>query len=203
MLTIELTLRALRLDAPFAIKGHSLLLAHLILPRPGIQSRSSLKTLELKRGRTALQRAPFYETALLKEKVDGRFGLQIRLTRPQANLERAQFLQAVLASGIEAAGDTLAAQIPLSSLRGLARAPFDQMAEVVEDDSPEFILEAGIDLDSEALTAGVITLPLKLSETIRHNPLPPGPKSREQRKAKTQTYKKGLTLGEAVLDLRL
>ena len=203
MTTLEITLRSLKLNAPLSGNGHSLLQTRLILPRPGIQTRNALKALELKRGTTSLRCAPFYEAGLLKEKVDGRFGLQVQLTRPQRNPEATRALQALLASVIDAAGDTLAAQIPLSSLRKLARAPFEQLVDEIEDDAPEFLLEGGLDLDSESLASGTVTVPLRLIETLRHSPTAPGPKSREQRKRKTATYKKGLSLGEAVLDLQV
>jgi len=203
MTTLEITLRSLKLNTPLSGNGHSLLQARLILPRPGIQGRNALKALELKRGTASLRRAPFYEAGLLKEKVDGRFGLQVQLTRPQRNPEATRALQALLASVIDAAGDTLAAQVPLSSLRNLARAPFQQLVDQIEDDAPDFLLEGGLDLDSETLASGTVTVPLQLIETLRHTPVAPGPKSREQRKRKTTTYKKGLSLGEAVLDLQV
>jgi len=203
MTTLEITLRSLKLNTPLATNGHSLLQCNLILPRPGIQTRTALKPVALKKGTLSLRRAPFYESALLKEKVDGRFGLQCWLTRPQRNPEATRALQALLSSALEAAGDSLAAQLPISTLRGLVRAPFDQVADAFEEDSPDFLLEGGIDLDSEALESGEITIPLKLIESLRHNPLPPGPQNREGRKAKTKTYKKGLTLGEAVIAIRV
>ncbi len=202
MTTLEITLRSLKLETPLAISGHSLLQCNLILPRPGIQSRAALKPVALKKGAVSLRRAPFYESALLKEKVDGRFGLQIRLTRPQSNPAATRALQALLATVIEAAGDTLAAQVPVSALRGLVRSPFDQVAEQLEDDTPDFLLTGGLDLESENLEPGEITMPLKLIERLRHNSLPPGPKRRDARKTKTTTYKKGLTIGEAVLAVR-
>jgi hypothetical protein len=203
MTTLEITLRSIKLNAPLTGNGHSLLQSRLILPRPGIQARNALKALELKRGTVSLRQAPFYKAGLLKEKVDGRFGLQVQVTRPARNPQATHALQALLASVIDAAGDTLAAQIPLSTVRNLARAPFQQLVDQIEDDSPDFLLEGGLDLDSESLTSGSLTIPLQLTETLRHSPVAPGPKSREQRKNKTTTYKKGLSLGEAILDIQV
>jgi hypothetical protein len=207
MTSLELTLRSLKLSTPLAGNGHSLLQARLILPRPGIQGRHALKALELKRGTVSLRRAPFYQAGLLKEKVEGRFGLQVQLTRPQRNPEATRALQALLASVIDAAGDTLAAQIPLSSLRNLARAPFEQLVDQIDDDAPEFILEGGLDCDSETLTSGSITLPLRLTQTLRPQRTPPQPQLRTRRtpsqSQQSTTYKKGLPLGEAVFDIQV
>lgn len=203
MQTLEITLRALQLKTPLAISGHSLLQCNLIVPRPGIRNRIALKTLKLRRGVVSYRRTPFHEAVCLKEKIDGRFGIQLHLTRPQRKPEQTHALQTFLAAAIEATGDTLAAQVPLSALRNLVRVPFDQLANQVEDDSPDFLLTGGIDLESETLTPGEITIPLQLTKTLRHTPRPPGPKSRESRKAKTTTHKKGLTIAEAVMAIRI
>lgn len=98
MTTIEITLRALKLNPPLVSSGHSLLQCQLILPRPGIQSRSALKPVELNKGAVSLRRAPFYAAALHKEKVEGRFALRLQLTRPQRNPAAARALQTMLAS---------------------------------------------------------------------------------------------------------
>jgi hypothetical protein len=203
MTTIEITLRALKLNPPLVSSGHSLLQCQLILPRPGIQSRSALKPVELNKGAVSLRRAPFYAAALLKEKVEGRFALRLQLTRPQRNPAAARALQTMLASVIEATGDSLAAQVPLSTLRPLIRAPFDQLADGFEDDTSDFLLDASIDLNEVDLLSQEVSLPLCLTETLRHNSLPPGPQSREARKTKTKTYKKGLVVGEAVIAIRV
>jgi hypothetical protein len=60
-----------------------------------------LKALELKRGMLSLRRAPFYHAGLLKEKVAGRFGLQLQLTRPLRKPEATQALHALLATVID------------------------------------------------------------------------------------------------------
>ena len=85
--------------------------------------------------------------------------------------------------------------------RDLASAPFDALADQVSDDSPNFIATGGLDLDSETLTAGKISISLKLTKTLRKSDLPPGPKSREKRKTAAKLYKKGTQIGEISLDL--
>ncbi len=203
MQTIEIELEQLKLETPLNHSGESLLSLNMALPRPGVTHKTALKTITLRKGKTNLARAPFHQRGLLKEKVEGRFGLHLQITAPQAHPEFSRLLRAIAAVGVDSIGDLLGSRIQLSALRKLLDAPFDELADQLEDDQPRFILEGSLDLDSEALTSGELTIPLKLSETLRHNPLPPGPKSREGRKAKTITYKKGLTLGEAVIAITL
>jgi hypothetical protein len=53
------------------------------------------------------------------------------------------------------------------------------------------------------LASDTLTVPLQLTESARKSDLPPGPKSREKRKQVSKLHKKGLTIGEAVLSLKL
>lgn len=199
MKTITLELSKISLDAPLNRSGEALALATLVLPRPSIQHKTALKPFRLQKGKISFARKSFYEKALLKEKVDGPFGLTLRMTRPVAKPELQSWLRSMVGVGMEAAGDLFASGLPISALRPLLRSPFDELADQVSDDAPEFILRGGIDLDSENLNSGSLTIPLQLTEAIRQSDLPPGPKSREKRKASAKRYKKGQTIGEALL----
>jgi len=204
-----LSLQTLTLDAPLNQSGECLILTELILPRNGIARKAALKDVRLIKGKRSFARAPFFEKALLKEKVDGPFGLKVSVTRPLKHPELNQFLRQLLATGIEGLGEA-AALLAFPSLsisafakggRDLASAPFDAFADQVSDDAPHFIASGGLDLDSESLTAGTIRIPLELSKTLRKSDLSPGPKSREKRKSTAKIYKKGTVIGEIRLDL--
>ena len=77
-----LSLQTLTLDAPLNQSGECLILTELILPRNGIARKAALKDVRLIKGKRSFARAPFFEKALLKEKVDGPFGLKVSVTRP-------------------------------------------------------------------------------------------------------------------------
>lgn len=204
-----LSLQTLTLDMPLNQSGECLILTELILPRNGIARKAALKEVRLMKGKRSFARTAFFEKALLKEKVDGPFGLKVSVTRPLKHPELNQFLRQLLATGIEGLGEAVSlSAFPSLSIsafarggRDLASAPFDALADQVSDDSPNFIATGGLDLDSETLTAGKISIPLKLTQTLRKSDLPPGPKSREKRKSAAKIYKKGTVIGEIRLDL--
>lgn len=203
METLLITLDRLSLKEPLDQNGETLTLTTLVLPRPGIQKKTALKPFRLRKGKAAFARKAFHEKALLKEKVDGRFGLTVQLTRPSKHAELQAWLRRLVGLGLEATGDLLASGLRMSALRPLLREPFDALADELADDTPEFILQGGIDLDSESLKEGSVSLPLQLSQRIRQSDLPPGPKAREKRRTSAKIYKKGLTVGEAVLKVEL
>lgn len=204
MRSLELSLESLSLEPPLSQNGQCLLSTALILPRPGIQLKSNLKSVQLRRGQANYRKAPFYQAGVLKEKVEGRFGLQVRLTAPQSTPEFKAMVSQLTAMGLETVGDFLAAGIQLSAVRQLVTSAFDQAADKVADTEDDFLLEGGLDLvlDDRTESARAVHLPLKLTRSLRINHRAPGPKTRDTLKPKTKTYKKGLTLGEAVFALR-
>jgi len=100
-----LTVNAIQLSPPINGTGESLLLAELVLPRPAIARRSALKPVRLTKGKRALSRAAFVDKALLKERVEGPFGLRVAVTRPLRQPELAAALRKLLAAGIEDFGE--------------------------------------------------------------------------------------------------
>jgi hypothetical protein len=197
-----LSLKSLTLDAPINQSGESLILTELILPRSGIAKKSALKDLRLSKGKASLTRAPFYEKALLKEKVVGRFGIKVSVTRPLKHPELNRFLRQLLATGIESASDTLASLLVRAApLEDVVKKAGDLFADTIGSESPTFIATGGIELDSETLSAGPVTIDLKLEETLRLSDLPPGPKAREKRKTSAKLYKKGSAVGRIIFDL--
>ena len=203
METLLITMQRLDLEAPFNRSGELLSLTSLVLPRPGIQKKTALKPFRLTKGVANLSRKPFNENALLKEKVDGTFALTLQMTAPAAHSELQKWLRDMAAIGLESAGDLLAAGLETRALRPLLRAPFDQAAETLSDDPPDFILEGSAELHSDTIENGLLKLPIKLNQSHRSSNTPPGPKSREKRKSSVKTYKKGLTIGEAVFQLSI
>ena len=175
----------------------------LVLPRPSILSKSTLKTVELRKGARSFLRAPFYESGLFKERVGGRFGLQVRLTAPQSNPEVQQLIQSMLALGTEAVGGVLAAGYSLAAVRPLIRGPFRELASRIDDSDLDFVAAGGVDLDSGEAMPDTLRIPLKLTRTLRRTSVPPGPKQREARKASVRTYRKDSIVGEVVLGLRV
>lgn len=203
MKTLLIQLDRLSLQAPLDQSAETLALTSLVLPRPGIQRKTALKPFRLQKGHASLARKAFHENALLKEKVDGAFALTLQLTQPVTHRELQNWLRSLAGLGLEAAGNLLASGLSMSALRPLLRAPFDQLADQLSEDSPDFMLEGGIEWDSETLSPGRIAIPLKLTQRIRQSDLPPGPKARDKRKTSAKTYKKGLTVGEAVFKVQV
>ena len=194
-----LSLHSLQLNAPLDRSGQCLVLVELILPRPAIARRAVLKTVELRQGTRSLAREPFYETALLKEKVDGRFGLKVSVTRPLQHPELQLWLRRLLASGLESIPSLApfaALQAPVEDLLDTAS---EQLADHVLRDQP-FIATGGLDLNSARLPSGAQSLALHLTTRLRRSELPPGPQSRERRKSEATTYRKGSQVGQLVLD---
>lgn len=199
-----LSLHSLQLDLPLNQSGECLVMVELILPRNGIARKTALKEIRLSKGKGSLARAPFYEKALLKEKVDGLFGIKVSVTRPLKHPELNQFLRQLVATGIESGADLLTyAFIRHPLFADLLEAGSERLAEQIDSEAALFIAEGGLDLDAETLTAGSLEVPLKLTETQRVSDVPPGPKSRENRKMSAKTYKKGSAVGELVLDIIL
>jgi len=204
-----LSLKALTLDAPLNQTGECLVLTELILPRPGIAKKSALKDLRLTKGKVSLARAPFYEKALLKEKVDGPFGIKVSITRPLKHPELNQFLKQLLATGIQGLGEaasfsafpSLSISAFAKGLRELIEVPFDKVSNALESNDLSFLASGGIDLDSESLVPGPISIELKLEERIRLAEIPVGPKARDKRKSSAKIYKKGSAIGSVTFDL--
>ena len=192
-----LSLQKITLDAPLNQSGECLLLTELILPRNGIARKAALKDARLVKGKASFARAPFYEAGLLKERVDGPFGLKVSVTRPLKHPELTQFLRQLLATGIEGATDLLTSSLIRSApLEDLLEEASDTLADRISETSATFIATGGIDLDSETLTTRKVTIPLKLIESLRSSASVPLSQKREKRKSTASLYKKGSIIGE-------
>ena len=198
-----LSLKSLTLDAPLNQTGECLLLTELILPRPSIAKKSAFKDVRVTKGKRSFAREPFYEKGLFKEKVDGPFGIRVSLTRPLKHPELKRFLRQLLGTGLESSADLLSAPSlsPLTILNDVVEEAAEQIADQLTEDET-FIAIGGIDLDSETLCAGPITIPLKLQESIRRSTGTPGPQARDTRRTSATRYKKGSIIGEARLDVK-
>lgn len=204
-----LSLKSLTLDAPLNQTGECLILTELILPRPGIARKAALRDLQVTKGKRSLSRAPFYITALLKEKVDGPFGLKVSVTRPLKHPKLDQFIHQLVATGIEGLGEAasfsafpnVSVSVFAKGFRDLIEVPFDEASKALASGSPTFIASGGLDFDSETLTSGSITIDLALEESLRISDSPVGPKAREKRKRSAELYKKGQEIGQVVLNL--
>jgi hypothetical protein len=196
-----LSLKSLSLDAPLQQSGECVILTELILPRPSIAKKSVLKDVRVIKGKRSFAREPFYEKALLKEKVDGLFGLKVSVTRPLKHPELSQFLRQLLASGLEGGADLLSSSLlPYAPMDDVADKAVNLLADQLTEDL-SYIATGGIDLDSESLSAGPLSIDLKLSERLRLTDQPPGPRSRDKRRQSAKTYRKGSTVGVISFDL--
>lgn len=192
-----LRLQNIALNAPLQQTGSVLLLAELILPRNGIARRSALKALRLTGGVRSLRRASLSEAGLLKERVDGPFGLRVAVTRPLVQPELWRFLRRLAAAGVESALELLPTLDPLSE--ALAEEAAETLADRMRDSAPAWIAAGTIDLDSEALRSGTVTLPLKLTQSIRdHRELKPSQR-RDKRKMAGPVHRAGTKVGQIVL----
>lgn len=205
-----LSLHTVQLEAPLDQGGESLVLTELILPRNAIARKAALKEIRLSRSKSAagslakasFARAPFYEKALLKEKVDGPFGLKVSLTRPLKHPELSKLLRQLLTTAVESSTDLLASFAATHSLLDdLLEEAGDALVNRVADTTPTFLATGGLDLDSARLASGTIDVPLKLTQSLRQSDLPPGPKSREKRRRQTTTYRKGHPVGQVSFQL--
>lgn len=207
-----LSLKSLSLDSPLNQTGECLILVELILPRPGIARKSALKDLRLTKGKASLARAPFYEKALFKEKVDGLFGIKVSMTRPLKHPELNRLMKQLLATGIQGLGEAAAfsafPSLSISAfakgLRELIEVPFDEVSNALESNDATFLASGGIDLDSESLASAPITVSLNLNSTLRlAAETLVGPKAREKRKTSAKIYKKGSAIGSLTFDLAI
>ena len=196
-----LTLNRVGLEAPLDDTGECLLLVELVLPRPAIARRAALKPIRLSKGRRSLRSSPFHERALLKEKVDGPFGLKVSVTRSLRHPQVARLAARLLAAGIEDLGGELAKLVPFGPAGELIDTLGETASDRLTNEDPHFIAAGGLDLDSEGLRPGLREIPLKLTETLRGSDLPPGPRSRERRRRQSRTYRKGTAVGSVTLDL--
>lgn len=196
-----LLLNKITLDAPINLTGESLVLAELVLPRPAIARRSALKPVRLSKGKRSLARAGFVQRALLKERVEGLFGLRVAVTRPLGQRELAATLRRLLAAGIEDLGSELARRVPFGPAGELVDAFGEAMADQIADDAPDFVAQGSIDLDSESLVPGKLAIPLSLSERIRSSAHLKLSDKREKRKSAAKTFRKGMAIGEVVVEL--
>lgn len=202
-----LSLDSIKLEAPLNQTGESLILTELILPRNAIARKAALKNLRVTTGKRSLIRAPFYVKGLLKEKVDGPFGIKVSVTRPLQHAEIRRFLRGLLATGIDSSMDLLSpvltATTGASLLEDLADVAVNRLADSIANETPAFIAVGGMDLESDTLENGKIAIPLKLTESIRRSDQPPGPKAREKRRSTSKLFRKGSSVGEIRLGLRV
>ncbi|HKK19444.1 MAG TPA: hypothetical protein VJ952_12275 [Opitutales bacterium] len=196
-----LTLNSIQLSPPIKGTGECLVLAELVLPRPGIARRAALKPVRLTKGKRSLSRAAFVDKALLKERVEGTFGLRVAVTRPLRQPELAAALRKLLAAGIEDFGGELARRVPFGPAGELVDTFGETLADRLEEDAPDFIAEGSLDLDSETLRSEKLTLSLKLIDTIRSSDHLKPSEKREKRRRQSKTYRKGNDIGEVRLDV--
>lgn len=201
-----LSLQTIQLEAPLDQTGKSFILTELVLPRNAIARKTALKDVRLTKGKRNWTSAPFYETGLLKERVDGPFGVKVSVTRPLRHAEFSRFVRKLLATGLESSVDLLSPVLAVATggsiLSDLADEAADKLADSVEGKEAVFIAEGGLDLDSETLVDGPIHIPLRLTEGVRQSDQPPGPRARDNRRANSRLFRKGSPVGEIVLALR-
>lgn len=201
---MEVSLKSFVITHPlFASARNTTLSAELVWPRPAISSRVGLLPLELRRGKAALTRRPFYERLLLKEKVDGSFGLVVRITKPGKGPALPPALAEIFSTALSAIGSGLGAPLVNSAIRPIVREPLNQLADVFEDDEPLFIAEAGIDLNAEEDWIGERKFELKTTKTLKIPSEPQaGPRTKTvAKKQKSATVRKGAIIAEVVLEL--
>ncbi|TVP79704.1 MAG: hypothetical protein EA353_05515 [Puniceicoccaceae bacterium] len=181
--------------------GSCLVLTECLLPRNAIARKAALKDIQLTQGKRSFVRRPFYEKCLLKERVDGLFGLKVSVTRPLRHREFEKFVRRLLVIGAEHSIDLLSPLIArYAPLDEFIDAGSDHLLKSFLQDAP-FIATGGLDLDSATLAAGILRVPLQLEKSIRQSNTAPGPKSREKRRPASVLYRKGSTVGFVEFDL--
>lgn len=201
---MEISLKSFVLIHPaFAINGSCAAVAELVWPRPAISSRVGIIPLDLRQGKAVLPKSPAYKRLLLKERVDGNFGLVVGITKPGKGSLLNEAMAEIFSQAFSTIGSGLSAYVGNSALRGLLREPFKQLGYTVEDDEPVLVAEAGIDLDSESDWIGQKKFELKTTKTLRMPTEPKaGPRTKNiAKKQKHETVRKGSVIAEAVLEL--
>lgn len=200
-----LTLEKVELEAPLAGNGSVMVMAELVLPRPAIALRRALLEVSLRKGKRSLVKDSFLEKALLKERVDGSFGLKVAVTRPSPPNQFADLLRGILASGIQNAGDILSRMYYTTPpARRLAMGPTDAIAGALNDTGPEYLADGSLDLSSGTLTNGLLTVPIKLNRNLRDSDPPAGPRNRPRTNAAaSHVFRKGHAVGQIVLRVEL
>lgn len=205
-MTLEIYLQSLELEAPFDTKGSLNVVVELVWPRAAIHSRSAVKSVAMQKGKGKLPLKPVYSRLMLKENVDGNFGLTVGITKLQSNPKLAQFINEVLVTAVEATGGALssALELPATALKKVVEAPFDRLADELDEESLELVAKTGFDFNSESSLEGSHVFELKLNRTIRIAPeVKAGPpKGRQKRTTKGETYRKGTKVGTATLRLK-
>lgn len=146
----------------------NLLTARLVYPRPGIASRTSVKSIDLDDGvERTFSRSPFSERILFKERIQGRteIGIEISVQLPAARIPG--LVQAILSgaagAGLAVLGDLAA---PLVSAAGRRGARDLSRGGLRDDRNPETFAVIGsgrTELESEELTAeGAVVRNLEL-----------------------------------------
>lgn len=159
----------------------------------------------LRQGKARLPLKPRYERLLLKERVDGNFGLSVGMTKLQGNPKATELFQELLVTAVEAVGGVLSSRmdLPVSALKQVIESPFDTLADQLEDDALQLVATAGFDFHSESAWEGEHTFELKLNRTLRIAPeVKSGPpKERQVRNRKVQTFRKGTSVASVTLAL--
>ncbi|MCH8475270.1 MAG: hypothetical protein LAT55_08580 [Opitutales bacterium] len=201
-----LTLEKVDLSSPLNRNGKILVMAELILPRPAIALRRALLEVSLRQGKRSLAKAAFFEKALLKERVDGAFGLRVAVTEPTAPNRFGDLLSDILSTGIKNAGDIFARMaFTTPPARRIAMFPSDTVAEAIQDTSPKYVAEGSLDLSSESLSDGPLEIPILLNKTLRETNAVSGPRNRRARRpsSPSQTFRKGSPAGTLQLTVSL
>jgi len=197
-----LSLNSIQLESPFDQTGECLILAELILPRNGIARRAALREFRVSKGKRSLAREPFYKKALLKERVDGSFGIKVSITRPLQHPELAKFARQLVATGIESSSDLFTSLLLRNSPFGdVLDEASEALGDAIAGTAPAFIASGGLDLDGDTLATGKLRIPLKLNDKLRTSQAVPLSARRDQRKQSAKTYKKGSTIGHITFDL--
>ncbi|MCC5789689.1 MAG: hypothetical protein JJT75_08640 [Opitutales bacterium] len=201
-----LTLEKIDLSSPLNRNGKVLVMAELILPRPAIALRRALLEVSLRQGKRSLGKASFFEKALLKERVDGPFGLRVAVTEPTAPNRFGDLLSDILSTGIKNAGDIFARMaFTTPPARRIAMFPSDAVAEAIQDTSPKYVAEGSLDLSSDTLTDGSLNIPIHLNQTLRDSRTVSGPRSRRNRRpsSPSPSFRKGTLSGSLTLKVTL
>lgn len=191
-----LTLEKVDLPKPLNRNGKILVLAELILPRPAIALRRALVEVTLRQGKRSLAKAAFFEKALLKERVDGPFGLRVAVTEPTTPNRFGELLNDVLSTGIQNAGDIFARMaFTTPPARRIAMFPTNAVAEAIQDTNPSYIAEGHLDLQSDSLSDGLLDIELRLTQNLREPNRISGPRARRTRRPSSTAFRKGTPAG--------
>jgi hypothetical protein len=112
-------------------------------------------------------------------------------------------LRDLFARGLEDLGGEIARRVPFGPAGEIVDSLGERFADHIGEDSPNFLAECSLDLDSDGIKDGLVEIPLHLIQTILSSQHLKLSDKREARRGKAKTYRKGTQVGHLTLEMKV